>query len=149
MLELSISEKFMEHVGPDKLSSLLHSSHYANDTIIFYKASTQQFNNVKLILYLYELLIGLKINFVKSYLMGLGLHHQEVQGYAAILGYTTSSFPIKYLGIPFHYNSLPATYWNYVVSMVERRLSGWKRNTLTIAGRLTRINSILRAILGY
>lgn len=70
MLQLSTSKKIMEPMGPHhKISSTLHSSPYADDTIIFYKATSQQ---LKLILYFFELLTGLKINFKKSFIVGLG-----------------------------------------------------------------------------
>lgn len=81
--------------------------------------------------------------------MGLCLQQQEVQGCAAILGCSTASFPIIYLGIPLHYKSLSVNFWNFLVDKVERRLIGWKRNCLTITERLTLVNSYLRAIPGF
>lgn len=99
-------------------------------------------------LYLYELLIGFKINFSKSYLVGLGLQYHEALGCATIMGCTFSSFPFYYLGIPLHYKTLLIKSQNFQVNKVEQRLAG-KRNTLTVVERLTLVNSVLRAIPRY
>jgi hypothetical protein len=39
---------------------------YANDTIICLKHDIQGARNMKLLLYMYEMMVGLKINFYKS-----------------------------------------------------------------------------------
>lgn len=63
MLDLAMSEELLESVGPAKLSSYMHSIKYAGDIVIFSKASKHHLNNIKLILYFFELLTGLKIDF--------------------------------------------------------------------------------------
>lgn len=107
----------------------MHSTHYRDDIVIFSKTTKHQLNNTKLILYFFELLMRLKINFSKSYLVGMGLNQQEVLVTAAMLGCDTFDFPITYLEILFHKRSLPTSYWNFIVNKVERQLSSWKRNS--------------------
>lgn len=112
----------MESMGPEKVSSMLHFSQYADDTIIFCKATIQQLNIVKFVLYIYELLTGLKINFTKSYIVGLGINNCQAKACAAIPGCKTSTFPINYLGIPLHSKSLSARHQNFMVNKMERKL---------------------------
>lgn len=107
MLQLAISGKLLEPVGLDNISSLLHSLQYIDNTVLFCNTSRQQLDNIKRLLYLYEILTGLKINFSQSHTIRLCLRRQKVQGCIAILGCGIASFPIQYLGIPLHYKTLP------------------------------------------
>jgi hypothetical protein len=56
--------------------------------------------NMKLLLYMYEQMAGLKINFAKSEVLTInGCDELEIQ-YAEIFNCQTGSFRIKYLGVP-------------------------------------------------
>jgi hypothetical protein len=59
--------------------------------------------NMKLILYLFEQLSGLKINFHKSEIYFFGRAKEIEEDYRELFGCETGSFPFKYLGIPIHY----------------------------------------------
>jgi hypothetical protein len=62
--------------------------------------------NMKLILYMFEQLSGLKINFHKSEIYCFG-EAKELEGnYTELFGCETGSFPFKYLGIPIHFRKL-------------------------------------------
>lgn len=43
---------------------------------------------------------GLRINFHKSKLFGVGVSANEVLGFASLSGCQVGSFPFKYLGVP-------------------------------------------------
>ena len=81
-----------------------------DDTIIFCKAILKDINTLKVILYSFELLTGLRINFSKSCLIGLDIPSEETSFYAWMLGSSIGQLPIDYLGIPFHSSSLKANY---------------------------------------
>lgn len=108
----------MDHVGLADLPSHLHAVQYADDIAIFSIATLRQLNMIKLILYIFELLTGLKTNFSKTLVVGIGLKQEEVQGVAIILGRRISQFPITYLGITLHTRSIPSSYWNFIVNKV-------------------------------
>jgi hypothetical protein len=56
--------------------------------------------NMKLLLYMYEHMAGLKINFAKSEVLTInGCDELEIQ-YVEIFNCQTGSFRIKYLGVP-------------------------------------------------
>ena len=54
--------------------------------IVFSEASKDQIKILKLILYSFELMTRLEINFEKTKLIGIGLSSEKVSGYARILG---------------------------------------------------------------
>nr|GEV91858.1 RNA-directed DNA polymerase, eukaryota [Tanacetum cinerariifolium] len=65
---------------------------------------------------------GLKINIIKSTIMGIGTTEEEVNSAAKIIGCSTFSSPFKYLGVK------------------------WKAKSLSIGGRFTLIKSVLTSL---
>lgn len=73
---------------------------YVDDTILCLEKDTENARNMKLLLYLYELMSGLKINFQKSEIVFFGEDESQVLPYAVVpfdcqIGY----LPLKYLGV--------------------------------------------------
>lgn len=73
---------------------------YADDTIICLQYDMKKARNVKLLLYIFELMSGLKINFQKSEIIMIGGDNELVLNYADIFHCQVGLFPIKYLGVP-------------------------------------------------
>ena len=71
---------------------------YADDTIICLKENIDIARNMKLLLYIYELMSGLKINFTKSEVFMINRDDDLHIQYADLFSCQTGSFPIKYLG---------------------------------------------------
>lgn len=84
---------------------------YADDTIILMQGRVEKVRNMKLLLYLFEQMSGLKINFMKSEVL-MVLHDDERGNlYAFMLNYQYGSWPIKYLGVPVSGNRLHVEDW--------------------------------------
>ena len=81
-------------------------SQYADDTILFMKHDLEKVVNMKLILFLFEQLSGLKINFHKSKILCFGKAKDLEGTYRNIIGCEAGYLPFKYLGIPIHYRKL-------------------------------------------
>jgi hypothetical protein len=73
---------------------------YADDTIICLKHDLEGARNMKLLLYMYELMAGLKINFHKSKIITINDEENLAPVYAKIFNCQLGTFPIKYLGVP-------------------------------------------------
>jgi hypothetical protein len=65
----------------------------------------------KLLLYAFERLSGLKINFHKSEIFCFGEALDAIDQYTELFGCNSGDFPLKYLGIPVHYRKLSNADW--------------------------------------
>ncbi|GKV26106.1 hypothetical protein SLEP1_g35459 [Rubroshorea leprosula] len=131
-------------VGNDAVS-VTHLQ-FADDTIFFGEASEQNIRTVKCILRTFEMAAGLKINFGKSQLMGIGVEDDWRNKMAYRLGCKEGEFPIKYLGIPIGGNHRRLKMWQPLLESVMKKLSSWKGRYLSQGGRITLINSVLSSL---
>lgn len=92
---------------------------------------------------------GLKINFFKSVMCGIGVSDREVADFAAVLNCKPQKLPLMYLGIPLGVNPRRKSTWQPVIDKVRRKLSLWKRKLLSFAGRLTLIKSVVSCLPSY
>lgn len=60
-----------------------------------------------------------------------------------------SSLPTTYLGIPLGANPRKVDTWNPIINRIKKKLSGWKINLLSRAGRLTLIKAVLNNLPMY
>jgi hypothetical protein len=73
---------------------------YADDTILCMEDDTETMRNMKLLLYIYEKMSGLKINFDKSEIIMVSSEEQKALFYSEMINCATRAWPIKYLGVP-------------------------------------------------
>lgn len=55
----------------------------------------------------------------------------------------------KYLSVPLLHSKVKKQTYSHVIDKVKALLSNWKASSLSLAGRLTLINSILMSIPNY
>ncbi|GKA62953.1 RNA-directed DNA polymerase, eukaryota [Tanacetum coccineum] len=89
---------------------------------------------------------GLKINFHKSKLMGIGVGSDEVKRAAKVVCCSTLSTPFSYLGVTVGGRMSRIQTWDEVVRNLSSRLSGLKLKTLSVGGRLALLKSVLGSI---
>lgn len=104
--------------------------------------------NLKILLYCFEWLSGLKINFHKSEVFGFGFP-QELEELANMLNCRLGELPMKYLGIPISDRHLDITAFNDIYNKMRKRLDPWKGKNLTSRGRLTLTDSCLSSLPMY
>jgi hypothetical protein len=73
---------------------------YADDTIMCLENNVEKSRNVKILLYIYEQMSELKINFKKSEVLLIGCDNTLALQYANIFNCQIGLFPLKYLGVP-------------------------------------------------
>ena len=66
-----------------------------------------------------------------------------------ILGFASTPYLGKYLGFPLKQPSSSSHDYNFILDRVKQKLSGWKANFLSLAGRRVLIQSSLAAIPSY
>ncbi|CAL5365331.1 unnamed protein product [Camellia sinensis] len=114
---------------------------FADDTIIFCEANWDEIRVLKRILRCFEVMSGLKINFHKSIVCGIGVGEELVKEFANNLNCLSQSLPFSYLGLPLGANPRKKSTWKPVVEKFKKKLASWKRRFLSFAGRLTLIKS--------
>nr|XP_043639733.1 uncharacterized protein LOC122610841 [Erigeron canadensis] len=124
---------------------------YADDVIFLADWSEENLINVKTIFTCFYLSSGLRINFQKSKLYGIGVNGVQADYFARIMGCGRGVFPFTYQLV----SRLVLIYmrrmesWLPVIDKFNKRLSRWKANLLSIGGRSTLITSVLGAVGTY
>ena len=101
---------------------------------------------MKLLLYLYEQLSCLKINFEKSEVLMISQDEGKSLRYAELFNCAVGQWPMKYLGVPVCGSRLHIKDWLPLDEKLTKRLGGWQGNSLSFGGRLTLLNSCLSSI---
>ena len=96
---------------------------YADDTIFFREASMRNVKAIKAILRAFELVSGLKINFVKSSFGAFGMSEQWKIEAANYLNCSLLTIPFIYLGIPIGANPRRCQMWDPLINKCERKLA--------------------------
>ncbi|XP_057775476.1 uncharacterized protein LOC130994451 [Salvia miltiorrhiza] len=110
---------------------------YADDTIFVVSGKEQNAWALKCILKIFEMLSGLKVNFDKSCLLGIGIPTPAREQLAATLNCQVGDFPTKYLGILIGARLSRAEIWNHVVEKIKRKVFSWQHRKISLAGRIT------------
>ena len=92
---------------------------------------------------------GMKINFDKSDLLTVGLDEDQANEFARLFCCKRCDFPIKYLGVPLHFNKLTRKDLQPVVDKIIKRIAGWRGRLLSYVGRLILLRACLASILIY
>ncbi|KAL0920983.1 hypothetical protein M5K25_008006 [Dendrobium thyrsiflorum] len=125
---------------------------YADDLLVFGKATVPNCNILTQLLATFAKASGLVVNYDKSSL----LMHPRAHNPSAICSALLISEPrcsIPYLGLPISYKNLKVANFMPLLGLLTRKLSGWKAHLLSFAGRLqflkfTILNSIAYWIRG-
>ncbi|XP_071739854.1 uncharacterized protein [Rutidosis leptorrhynchoides] len=131
-------------IGDDKVPiSLLQ---YADDTIFFGERSENNLSNLMKLLKCFELTSGLKVNYNKSNLYGVGVETRMVENMAHLYKCKAGSFPFIYLGLPVGGKMNKLGNWNPIIDKFSKRLLDWKARSMSFGGRLTLVKSVLNSL---
>ncbi|XP_023729370.1 uncharacterized protein LOC111877058 [Lactuca sativa] len=134
----------MPHGGP-----MITHLWYADDALFIGEWSEQNIKNLARVLRCFHVSSGLKVNFNKSNVYGIGAHTTEVACWARPLGSDPSTLPFNYLGVPVGGNMKLKKHWKPMVDRFHGKLSIWKAKSLSFGGRLTLIKSVMGNLSEY
>ena len=89
---------------------------------------------------------GLKVNYSKSKVGGVGVDMNQTSIFASILNCDIMKVHFSYLGVLVGGNHKRCAFWDGVITKIRNRLSAWKGKTLSLAGRLCLIKSVLTSL---
>jgi hypothetical protein len=99
---------------------------YANDMIMCLEHNVEKARNLKLLLYIFEQLSGLKINFGKSEILLVGRDDNIAMTYAEIFNCQIGSCPLRYLGVPITSRRLHVVDWVRMEEKLNTKLDVWQ-----------------------
>jgi hypothetical protein len=105
LLDKGVEKGHISGVLGDLVPGGISHIQYADDTVITIDGSDRSILNLKLILYCFEWMSRLKINFHKSEVFVFGAVQQERERMANMLNCSLGTWPMKYLRIPFGWSS--------------------------------------------
>lgn len=85
-------------------------------------------------------------NYHKSELVPINLDDVEVKPFLKKFQCIAGSFPIKYLGLPLHFNKLTREDLQPLLDKMLARIAGWRGKLLTYLGKITLIKSCLASM---
>ncbi|KAE8716200.1 Phospholipid-transporting ATPase 2 [Hibiscus syriacus] len=83
---------------------------------------------------------------VKSKLYGINVESDILEEWATNIGCAIGSFPTEYLGLPLGARMNSEKLWDPVIANFNKKLAGWKVTSLSLAGRLVLIKSVLSSL---
>jgi hypothetical protein len=116
---------------------------YVDDTILFIKNDLEGPRNLKLLLYIFESMSRLKINFEKSEVLMVLPDDEKLQTYADLFNCQTGTWPIKYLGTSVCARRTTVAEMNFVKSKLRKGMECWMSGSMSIGGRVIKIDACL------
>nr|KYP36281.1 Putative ribonuclease H protein At1g65750 family [Cajanus cajan] len=94
----------------------------------------------------FELISELKVNFYKSRLGAVGVDRHTLERYVDLLNCKLMTIQFTYLGLPIGATARKASTWHLVLVKLRNKLATWKNKSISLAGRISLINSVLSSI---
>ena len=146
ILDKAVHKNHIKGVLDDLIPGGISHIQYADDTVLMIDGSDHSITNLKLVLYCFEWLSGLKINFHKSEVYVFGASQGEKEHMTNMLNCALGELPIKYLGIPVSESQITIAGFSHIVQKIYKRLDPWKGKHLTSRGKHILTNSCLSSI---
>ncbi|GJR72598.1 putative RNA-directed DNA polymerase [Tanacetum coccineum] len=131
-------------IGSDRVV-VLHLQ-YADDMIFFGEWRRENAKALICILKCFEEVSGLKVNFNKSKLYGIGVCSCDREEMARWMRCSMGEFPFTYLGLPIEERMSGIKAWRPVIEKFRNRLADWKAKSMSFGGRLTLVKSVLGSL---
>lgn len=136
--------KFKYHLKcqPSKLTHLS----FADDLLIFIDGSLASVQAVLQVLREFELRSGLAVSVQKSSFFASGMTEAETDLIKFSTGMPMGTLPVRYLGVPLCTKKLSLLNCEGLLQQIKTRLSSWSAKSLSFAGRLLLIKTVITGI---
>ena len=150
MLDKELRQRNLCGIRTSRSGPIITHVMYADDIILFSKASKNDATTINHILNKYCLWSGQQVNREKSGIL-FSKHTQSNtrRSLKSILHMRSIKKDTTYLGAPLLLSRAPARDFSYLHSKLEAKLTGWRTKCLSWAGRRTLICSVAQSIPNY
>ncbi|XP_060974663.1 uncharacterized protein LOC133039744 [Cannabis sativa] len=123
---------------------------FADDTLLFSKATQLSYNALKAALQLYNQAIGQQVNFGKSSILFSPNTPSHVSDYFYNnIGLANKPFMSKYLGVPQCFGRSKKSSFNFILNRVSSHLNVWNNKFFSKAGKEVVLKAVIQAIPSY
>lgn len=140
-------DDFKYHWRCDKLK-LTHLC-FADDLLLFCHANTHSVTVLKAALDEFSSVSGLIPSLDKSLTFFGNVQDHRRASISEIMSFKVGVFPVKYLGVPLLSKRLYSEDCEVLIDKVKTRIVNWKNRSLSFAGRLQLIRSVLSSLQVY
>lgn len=123
---------------------------FADDSFLFFKASTGEANSIKQILCAYDTVSSQAVNFQKSAIFFTSTVRRDKQDEIRdVLGVYNDIGNSKYLGLPSLIGRSKNSVFNYLKDNVWKKIQSWNTKFLSKAGKAVLIRNVAQTIPSY
>jgi hypothetical protein len=122
---------------------------YTDDTILMVESDDTSIINMKFILYYFEWLSSLKINYHKSEAFCFDMEGSDRERISNMLNCQWGELQLKYLGIHISDNKMVMDAMNGLVNKVAKRIPPWRGKHMSLGGMMIMSNSYLVSLPTY
>ncbi|XP_019056316.1 PREDICTED: uncharacterized protein LOC109116043 [Tarenaya hassleriana] len=116
---------------------------FADDLVIFCKATQQSLQTIQSCLTWFGRNSGLEVNPGKCEIFLGGLSDQRQQELAAFMGIALGKFPMRYLGLPVSTQRLSKADYEPLMERVRNKVSSWSSKVLSYAGKIQLVATVI------
>lgn len=149
MLERAKHSGVIRGLVLDLIEEGLTHLQYVDDTILFLNLDDESLCNTKFLLYYFEAMSGLRINYQKSDVFLLEVTIEKQREIANGFNCNIGSFPIKYLGVMLDRYYMSSLDFAFVYQKVEKRVPTWQSRLLSYGGKMVLTESCLSSVPNY
>lgn len=148
MLNEAAANGVFEYHPQCRAVNLTHLS-FLDDILVFTDGSVRSLDGVLEVISRFARFSGLHINTTKSYILTSRGCGTEIGMAAAAKGIGMGVLPISYLGLPLTTKTLTRHDYEPLIDKVRKRLLSWANKSLSYAGRLQLIKSVIYNIVNF
>jgi hypothetical protein len=148
-IQAVVANKTIKGLPLHGINPPISHNQFVDDTLMMGSPTVQEAHTFLSIIHTFCEASGMDINKDKSQIfffntpLSIQLHISD------ILGFTRSSLPSKYLGIPLLDRALRNSSWEGLLTSFSKRLSSWTYRALNLPSRLILLKSVLQALPVY
>jgi hypothetical protein len=116
---VGVSQSFLRFHCWKWLAFTVTNIQFANDTINFVWNSWPNIRAIKTIMWLFELMSGLKVNFHKSMLLGVNVADSSLEEASLVLDWKNGKTRFYYLGLPIEGNHRIIHFWKPMIGRIK------------------------------